>query len=297
LFRFSKSATPRSSPNVTVLDTLHETELARFGEVSRTTAFFLMGMRRRKSMSAFDAAGLLLPSPLLPLAAEFVRLTAELAALDRGSGVCHEFIADGLIALAELFRPSPDCRVKTMLELAAFHQNTRYFTEAAVTEVTAASVVAEHLALLGWLPPAAFSPADHPARAFADACPPAAAEIADATAIVAKRGIRGFYRPVSFSEAGLRHEDPCTAAPAFGDPPPLVHLAQFIHAWGGFVVRNCQHGLKKRSCARKLLPRAVPGPIRFCLPGSAARECVAADGGAEGSRGGAHPRKASGRTE
>jgi hypothetical protein len=155
--------------NVTVLNTLAEVEKQECRTHGRVRAFFLRGLRKHPSFD--DSTLQLLSSPFFQLAEAYLKITNRLKQLDHQAETCHEFVADCMIDLADLYRPSPACRVKTLLELAQYHLSFQFFTEATVSQLTAAASIADYLAAIGNLPKGVFSDPIHPANSFTEACP------------------------------------------------------------------------------------------------------------------------------
>jgi hypothetical protein len=83
----------------------------------------------------------MLEGPRLPLHIERhisvsrrIKAFCSLGTCKSGNDTQHEFID-----LAELFRPSSDGHVKTLIELAEYHLSKKYCTEVTIIQFTAAA--------------------------------------------------------------------------------------------------------------------------------------------------------------
>lgn len=109
--------------------------------------------------------------------------------------------SDLLLQKAELLSASPDARVACLLELTAYHESTKYFSEAVISQLTAAAVVAEYLDKLDRIPH--FYAPDTPIDRFAVACPPAVSARCPPMVHRDIPGIRGYCTSKYFAEYGL----------------------------------------------------------------------------------------------
>lgn len=187
--------------NKDVLDVLWTCENSIFHTNNRMTAFFLRAIYKYKLSG--DHYDILKDTYFESMAKEFIRLLANLHHLDKNNEDHHEFYADCLLELADFFIPSPDTRVKILLELANYHQKDRYNSETAVAQLTAAALVAECLSTLERLPPKVFSDMEHPANSFTIACPSASSEVISQEILKDLPKIRGFCTSKYFCECGL----------------------------------------------------------------------------------------------
>jgi hypothetical protein len=112
-----------------------------------------------------------------------------------------EVYSDLLFRKAELLAASPDARVAVLLELEAYHQDTRFMSEAVMSRLNAAALVAEYLVQLGRMPN--HFPSDSPAQYFVVACPSAASEACPPEIIQDPPSLPGFCTGKYFSEYGL----------------------------------------------------------------------------------------------
>ena len=109
--------------------------------------------------------------------------------------------SDLLLEKAELLSSSPDARVACLLELTAYHETMKYYSEAVISQLTAAAVVAEYLDKLGRIP--SFYAPDTPIDRFAVACPPAVSEKCPPMVLRDLPGIKGYCTSKYFAEYGL----------------------------------------------------------------------------------------------
>jgi hypothetical protein len=245
--------------NAPVLNVLWELEEATLHNHHRMLTFFLSSLR--SPIEEFTRAKLnkergranvtkviiddtklqfLTSSPLLPHAKKYAQILNKLQSFDRSSDVCHEFVADYMLELADFFRPSPDCRVATLLDLAQYHFDCNYLSEAAITRLTAAALVADCLAILKKLPPGVFSDDAHPANSFIEACPSACHEISTDAIVRGMPQIKGWCHGPYFCESGLIHliqqaAELCKGARLF-ELSTKIHLllrplAEVRHSW------------------------------------------------------------------
>jgi hypothetical protein len=200
---------------VELLTHLWEIERNVFGGTARCTAFFLRSLYRLthprdvETPTPMDdkVLRLLARSPLENLAREFSDIWRRIVEMPRGDENSHEFLADHLLALADFLAPSPDCRVKVIINVGMLHRERAYMSECAVAQLTAAALIAEILACLEKLPEGGFTDSEHPAKCFVEACPSAASECTCSEAarriLAVTPGIRGFCDSKYFCECGL----------------------------------------------------------------------------------------------
>jgi hypothetical protein len=90
--------------------------------------------------------------------ADGLRVTGRMEGL-RPLGACKpgDDTQQEFVDFAEPFRTSPESCVKTLIEFAQYHRSKNDFTEATITQFTAAESVAEHLAMLKRRPDGVFA--------------------------------------------------------------------------------------------------------------------------------------------
>ena len=227
-----------SADNVVILDELWNEEQKMFKTSNRATAFFMLALHKHHIDEAKLA--LLQNSKYANLAQLFFEIWGDLQMLNNDSEENHDYVSDYLLDMADFFIPSPDCRVKVLLELAHHHLKYQYVSEAAVAQLTAAAIVAEYLSLLKKLPRNAFSDPEHPANSFVVACPSASSEVCPKVLVDDTPKILGFCSSKYFCECGLifliqTAMDTCKRAQLF-ELGTKIHallrpLAESRHLW------------------------------------------------------------------
>ncbi|OHT00851.1 hypothetical protein TRFO_32364 [Tritrichomonas foetus] len=189
-----------SNYNVEIIDKLWEYEKNKFKTTNRSHAFFLKALMKYPIKE--ENLEMLINSHYRSIAKQYIELTQQLEHLDYSDDNNHEFIADLMLELANFFTPSPDCRVKQLLELAQFHLEHGYVSEGAVAQLSAAALVAEYLNVLKRLPNV-FSDKEHPALSFTVACPSASSEVCTEIILKDRPKVPGFCTSKYFCECGL----------------------------------------------------------------------------------------------
>lgn len=191
-----KNATLETVP---IIDELFKIEQELFHTNNRCTAFTMRAIRRYKKSS--EHLPLFQNSCVLPILNEYLNILKEFQSFNMDDPNNHEFIADIMLKLANFFRPSPDTRADVLLEIADYHIKNKYFSEAAIAQLTAAANVAEYLTVLGRLPKVFKD--DHPANSFKIPCPSANHEICPDNLMRDIPTIPGFCTSKYFCECGL----------------------------------------------------------------------------------------------
>lgn len=146
--------------------------------------------------------------------------------------------SDLLFQKAELLSRSPDARAESLLELTAYHEEMKYLSEAVISQLTVAALVAEYLDRLGRVP--RFYEPDRPIDRFTVACPSAVSEMCPEFLQKDMPVIRGFCTSKYFTEYGLifllmRVNDMCRRANLFELATKINNLispiAEHRHLW------------------------------------------------------------------
>ncbi|OHS98550.1 Dedicator of cytokinesis family protein [Tritrichomonas foetus] len=146
--------------------------------------------------------------------------------------------SDLLFRKAELVSISPDSRVDMLLELTGYHVETAYFSEAIISKITAAALVAEYLGRLGKIPQ--YFNDKSAAKMFCIACPSAISEMCSDEIVNHLPHIRGYCTSKYFTEYGLIYlimtaMDICKRATLY-ELSTKIHsllspIAEYRHLW------------------------------------------------------------------
>ena len=176
-----------------------------------------------------------------PLISEFV---SELYNINKDLAIPElkaensDVYSDLLFRKAELMSISPDARVEMLLELTTYHMETQYYSEAVISKLTAAALVAEYLVRLGRIPN--YFNSDSAAAKFLVACPSAISEIISPSIAQNLPRIRGYCSSKYFSEYGLiflimTAMDHCKRASLYELSTKIHYLlspiAEYRHLW------------------------------------------------------------------
>ncbi|OHT04851.1 Dedicator of cytokinesis family protein [Tritrichomonas foetus] len=110
--------------------------------------------------------------------------------------------SDVIFRKAELVSLSPDSRVESLIKLTNYHIETSYFSEAVISKLTAAALVAEYLGRLNRIP-ACYKNVIPSANLFFSACPSAVSEACSDKVARFFPNIRGYCTSKYFSEYGF----------------------------------------------------------------------------------------------
>lgn len=113
----------------------------------------------------------------------------------------YDVYSDLLFQKAELLSASPDARVSLLLELASYHTMKKYVSEAVISQITAAALVAEYLTHLKRIPH--YFVCKNPATMFCIAAPSAISEICPDDKVQHLPDSKGFCSSKYFCEYGL----------------------------------------------------------------------------------------------
>lgn len=150
----------------------------------------------------------------------------------------YDVYSDLLFQKAELLTPSPDARVSLLLELTAYHTDKKYVSEAVISQITAAALVAEYLSHLKRIP--RYFVCKNPATMFCIAAPSAVSEICPDERVKQLPNSRGFCTSKYFSEYGLLYllinaVDTCKRAQLYEMLQKfhsvLTAIAEYRHLW------------------------------------------------------------------
>jgi hypothetical protein len=227
-----------TADNISFFTQLWRLEKTLFGSGARCTAFVMRALRHcsiEGKLAVFQG------TPLEDLVTKFDGMNRALSALDRSDDNFHDVVADRLLELAEFMRPSPDARIRVILELGQFHAQHKYENEGTIAQLTAAALTAEVLVCRHKIPPGSFVNESHPCRDFVDACPSAATEeIRDDPILSVTPSIAGYCDSKYFCECGLIHliqtaMDSCKRASLF-ELSTRIHsllrpIAEIRHLW------------------------------------------------------------------
>jgi hypothetical protein len=105
-------------------------------------------------------------SPLESLARSFAEIWSAIVWISRTDENCNEFLADHIIELANFFHPSPDSRVKDLLDFGVLHSQHVYTSKCTIAQLTDPALITEVLACQQRFFEGVFSDHVHPAQAF-----------------------------------------------------------------------------------------------------------------------------------
>ena len=224
-----------SPENIQIIETIVDLENSFCRSINRSTALITRALSKVPVTEGLVET--MKFSKFATLAEKLYEINKNLASGELRTGN-PDVYSDLLFQKAELLSRSPDARATMLLDLTAYHEEMKYFSEAVISQLTVAALVAEYLDKLGRVPH--FYEPDTPIHRFTVACPSAASEECPDMVARDMPVIRGFCTSKYFTEYGLiflimRVNDMCRRANLFELSTKINNLlspiAEYRHLW------------------------------------------------------------------
>lgn len=197
IIKMIEEMTPRS---LSIVKLIKDTEISMKGTSNRTDALICRAVYKTELIEGNPKIKSALGTP-------FEELITDIAHINRLLNETEiekhnpDVFSDLIFQKSNLIAASPDARVESLLQLTQYHTETKYFSEAVISQLTAAALVAEYLDALGRLPKV--FKCINCAQLFNPACPSANSEICPDKIKKDLPKLRGYCTSKHFTEYGL----------------------------------------------------------------------------------------------